>query len=96
VIKTQNKQHYLPYDIFSEEERLTPSKLKSLKVLIAELLRDKMCTQDLTKTALAAQLGTSRSALERLLDPQNTSITLQTLAKALELTGKKIHFFIQN
>jgi hypothetical protein len=45
---------------------------------------------------MALELGTSRSGLERILDPENTSITLNTLAKAAELTGKKIHISIQD
>lgn len=94
-VRVENEQR-LTYDNFSEEDSMvTLSKLRSLKSLIAQLLRDKMRASALTKTAMAQQLGTSRSGLERLLDPQNTSITLHTLLKAIELTGKKIHICIQ-
>jgi len=44
----------------------------------------------LTKTALAAQLSTSRAAVNRLLDPENESITLLTLKKAATVLGKKL------
>ena len=37
------------------------------------------------------RLETSRSALDRLLDPKNTSITLKTLDHAAKAIGKKIH-----
>jgi len=46
--------------------------------------------QHLSKAAMARQMKTSRSALERLLDPQNTSITLQTLEKAAHVIGKRL------
>jgi hypothetical protein len=39
---------------------------------------------------LAARLDTSRAAVNRLLDPENESITLLTLKKAANILGKKL------
>jgi len=44
----------------------------------------------LTKMELARRMRTSRAALDRLLDPENVSITLQTLQNAASAVGGKI------
>lgn len=44
----------------------------------------------MTKTSVAKAMGTSRAAVDRLLDPDNTSITLLTLSKAARVLGKSI------
>ena len=49
-----------------------------------------MSEQNLTKSALAARMGTSRSALDRLLDPNNDSATLETLKRVAEATGQRL------
>ena len=43
-----------------------------------------------TKQAMAKQLHTSRSKLDRLLDPQNVSVTLDTIARAARALGKRL------
>jgi len=56
-------------------------------------MKNKAITKErLTKTASAAQLSTSRAAVNRLLDPENESITLLTLQKAAHVLGKKLRF----
>jgi plasmid maintenance system antidote protein VapI len=49
-----------------------------------------MEVQKLTKTALAKRMHTSRSALNRLLDESDTSLTLTTLASAATALGKTV------
>ena len=49
-----------------------------------------MTEKHVTQARMAELLGTSRSGLQRLLDPKNTSITLLTLNKAASVLGKKI------
>jgi transcriptional regulator with XRE-family HTH domain len=49
-----------------------------------------MKQRHLTKAAMANEMNTSRSALDRLLDPTNVSITLQTLERAALALGKKL------
>jgi hypothetical protein len=46
--------------------------------------------QRLTKRAMGARMDTSRSALDRLLDPDNTSVTLRTLQKAATIFGRRL------
>lgn len=93
----KNKHIGSNFDDFLEDEGLLEtSEFEAVKRVIAYLLLEKIEMHDITKTALAHELGTSRSGLERILDPDNTSITLNTLAKAARLTGKKIHISIQD
>ena len=45
----------------------------------------------ITKADLAKQMSTSRSALDRVLDPENPSLTLGSLAKVAAALGKRVH-----
>lgn len=46
--------------------------------------------ESLTKAAMAVRMQTSRRALERLLDPTNTSVTLHTLQRAALAVGRQL------
>jgi antitoxin HicB len=46
--------------------------------------------QHLTKAALARKLHTSRSQIERVLDPNNDDVSVATLRKAAEAVGRKL------
>lgn len=81
------------FDDFLEEENLLASaQICAIKRVIAHLLQKKIDDHEITKTELAKQLDTSRAALDRILDPENVSITLSNLARAADYTGK--HFEI--
>ncbi|WP_374686894.1 helix-turn-helix domain-containing protein [Promineifilum sp.] len=49
-----------------------------------------MNESQLTKTELAERMETSRSQLDRLLDPENTSITLESLERLAHAVGKRL------
>jgi antitoxin HicB len=63
---------------------------QAIKELVAEQIVRAMQEQGLTRTAMAARIQTSRAALNRLLDPTNPSVTLQTLQKAAQVIGKRL------
>jgi transcriptional regulator with XRE-family HTH domain len=46
--------------------------------------------QGLTKSALARRMKTSRAQLDRLLDPENESVTLGTLTRAAHAIGRQL------
>ena len=50
-----------------------------------------MQENNITKTSLAKKLQTSRSQLDRILDPNNSSITLDVLERVAYAVGKKLH-----
>ena len=79
------------FDDFLAEEDITDEvEAGAIKKLIAYQLQEAIEKEHLTKTALAAQLDTSRAAVNRLLDPENESITLLTLKRAANVLGKKL------
>ena len=46
--------------------------------------------QGLTKKAMAERMKTSRSQLDRLLDPDNPSVNLETIVRAARVLGKRV------
>jgi len=77
-------------DFLDEEGLLAETEAVAAKRVIAFQLRELMKKQKLTKVQLAKRMNTSRSALERLLDPENVSVTLLTLERAARALGKSI------
>lgn len=79
-------------DSFLEEEGILElTEAVAFKRVIAYELEMKMKKDHLNKSEMAEIMHTSRSALDRLLDPNNTSVTLSTLVKAVHIIGKKLH-----
>lgn len=78
-------------DLFEEEGTLEEINLIATKRIIAWQISEAMNKRNLNKTAMAQMMGTSRSSLDRLLDPNNTSITLETLERAAKAVGKRVH-----
>jgi antitoxin HicB len=62
----------------------------AIKRALAWQLEQAMQERRKTKQAMAKQLHTSRSQLDRLLDPQNVSVTLDTIARAARALGKRL------
>jgi len=58
--------------------------------VIAWQLQQAMKAQGKTKQALAKEIHTSRSQLDRLLDPENVSVSLVRIARAADVLGKRI------
>ena len=79
------------FDDFLDEEGICDEvEAGAIKKIIAYRLQEAMENERLSKTTLAARLETSRAAVNRLLDPENESITLLTLKKAANVLGKKL------
>ena len=77
-------------DFLREEGILEEVELAALKRVLAMELDDLMKGSRLSKTALAQRMRTSRAALNRLLDPANTAVTLTTLSRAANVLGKRV------
>ena len=77
-------------DFLQEEGVLADAEPVAVKRVVAYQIRQLMEKQRLSKKEMAPKMGTSRSALDRLLNPTNTSVSLKTLDKAAVLIGKKI------
>lgn len=78
-------------DFLQEEGLLEEATAVAIKRVLAWQITEAMKAQKLTKTAMAAKMHTSRASLNRLLDEDDTSLTLTTLASAANALGQKIH-----
>ncbi len=88
-----NKHRGSTFDSFLEEENLLDdAELVAIKRVVAYQIEQEMKKKALTKSAMAEKMHTSRTALNRLLDPKNTSITLQTLVRAARVLGRRLQF----
>jgi len=80
----------------SAEDLVTPegisedSEGQAIKEVIAWQIAEAMKSRSLSKARLAALLKTSRSQVDRLLDPES-DVTLSTLQRAAAIVGRKLH-----
>lgn len=77
-------------DFLKEEELLNQVEATAIKRVLAYQIKQAMIKKHLTKTAMAQKMRTSRSELDRLLDPENISVTLKILIKAANTIDRKI------
>ncbi len=77
-------------DFLAEEGMLEEATAVAVKRVIAWQIEKEMSAQKITKTAMAKKMRTSRASLNRLLDENDTSLTLATLAGAAAALGRRI------
>jgi len=77
-------------NFLAEDGLLEECEALAIKEILADQIGQAMEDNQLTKTAMAKRMGTSRRALERLLDTENTSITLHTMQKAASAVGRQL------
>ena len=77
-------------DFLGEEGALEEVEARAQKRVLARQLKQLMRQQQMSKAALAERMGTSRSALDRLLDPTNASVTLYTMTSAARALGTRL------
>jgi predicted XRE-type DNA-binding protein len=79
------------FDDFLESEGILEEvEAVATKRVIAFQLQEEMKKKNLTRTKFAQKMNTSRSSLNRLLDPNNEAITIKTLKRAANVLGKKV------
>lgn len=77
-------------DFLQDEGLLAEAEATAIKRVLAYQIQKEMEERHLTKSALAKLMNTSRSSLDRLLDPDNPSVTLVTMESAAIALGKKL------
>jgi antitoxin HicB len=83
------------FDSFLDEQGLLQEvDQAAVKRVLAMQIQALMKENKLTKTEMASRLQTSRAALDRLLDPENESVTLLTMNKAAKILGRQLHLSI--
>ena len=77
-------------DYLAEEGLLEDVTATAMKRVLAWQIAQLMKKQRVTKSAMAKRMKTSRAALDRLLDAENTSVTLLTMGRAAAALGKEL------
>lgn len=79
------------FDEFLREEGILEEvTARAHKRLLAMQLKEAMVTSRISKVQLAGKLHTSRSQIDRLLDPDNTAVTLESLEQLANAVGKQL------
>ena len=77
-------------DLLKDEGIYEEVTARAIKRVLSRQLDALMQEQKITKSALAKRMNTSRAQLDRLLDPENESVTLGTLARAAQAVGRHL------
>jgi antitoxin HicB len=77
-------------DFLAEQGMLEEAEGIAIKRVLAWQISEAMAEKGLTKTAMAALMHTDRRQLDRLLDPNNGSVTLSTLTRAANAIGRTL------
>jgi hypothetical protein len=77
-------------DFLKEEGVLEKTRAVALKETLAWQVQQAMKKDKISKVEMARRMKTSRAALDRLLDPNNASVTLQTLRRAAHAVGRDL------
>ena len=83
------------FDSFLEEEGvLAETEAVALKRVIAWHIEQAMAAKKITKNVMAKRLSTSRTQIDRLLDPSHVGVSIETIARAAKAVGKRVTFQI--
>jgi antitoxin HicB len=77
-------------DFLQDEGILAATEATAVKSVIAFQIQEEMKERHISKSALARMMQTSRSSLDRLLDPENASVTLLTMESAALALGRRL------
>jgi hypothetical protein len=77
-------------DFLRDEGILDEAEAIAAKRVIAYQIAQEMARAHISHSELARRMKTSRSAVDRLLDPTNPSVTLVTLERAASAVGKRL------
>ena len=90
-MKQKNPHHGSTFESWLDAEGIREEvTTAAIKAVIALQIAEAMKTKGITKLAMAAQMHTSRAQLDRLLDPGNSSVTLETLQRAARIVGREV------
>jgi antitoxin HicB len=77
-------------DFLKDEGVYNEVETVAVKRVIAWQLEEAMKARRMSKLQMARRMKTSRSQLDRLLDPSHSGVTLETLARAAQVLGRHI------
>jgi antitoxin HicB len=89
--KVENRHRGSTLDAFLAEEGITEEVTAlAIKRVIAWQLDQAMKEQNISKTEMAARMATSRKQLDRVLNPGDENVTLETLQRAAKAVGRSL------
>jgi hypothetical protein len=77
-------------DFLAQEDVLEEFQARAIKEAVAWQLAEAMRERKLSKNQLAKQMHTSRTQVDRVLDPAAGNVTIETLQRAAELVGRRV------
>jgi hypothetical protein len=90
-VTEENPHRESTLDAFLKEEGvLEEFQAAAIKRVIAPQIQQEMEKKQLSKTAMAQRMKTSRAQLNRLLDPEDGNVTIETLQRAASILGREI------
>jgi hypothetical protein len=91
-MKRKNKHIGSTLDEFlMEQGTFEAFQARAIKEVVAGQLQQAMKRRKLSKARMAAAMGTSRTQIDRLLNPNDGNVTLATLQRAALVVGRKVH-----
>jgi antitoxin HicB len=88
---TRNKHRGSTLDDFlADEGVLEEFQARAVKEVVAWQLAEAMREHKLSKNQLAKQMHTSRTQVDRVLDPAAGNVTIETLQRAAALVGRRV------
>jgi len=82
--------------LLAEEGILNQTQAGAAKRVISWQVKQLLELQNLSVSELAEKMNTSRAAVNRILDPENTSLTLNSLGAVADLFGKKLEIQLKD
>lgn len=83
-------------DFLKNEGMFGEVQVRALKRALSEQIEESMKAANISKVKMAEMMATSRSQLDRVIDPDNISVQLDTLMKAARAVGKSVEIKIRN
>ena len=77
-------------DFLKEDGTYEATQAVAIKRVLAWQIGQAMERKHITKAEMARRMDTSRSQLDRLLDPESNSVTLETLTRAARAVGRQV------
>jgi antitoxin HicB len=88
---THNPHTDSTFDDFLREEGIYEECSEiAIKRVLARHLAEEMKQKKITKTEMAMKMQTSRSQLDRLLDPEKTGVSIDTIQRAASVVGRQL------
>jgi antitoxin HicB len=88
----KNKHLGSSFDDFLKEEGIhDDAHAHAIKRVLAWQIQETMTAQGLSKSEVAKRMNTSRTQLDRLLDPENDKVQLDTVQRPAAAIGRKLH-----